>query len=83
MFDESIRILSLINSGDQKCWKLAQKMEIPVRRFEAQIKRLLDLNFIEFEANQLMYFLTTRGENVLRCVNNLGSDVGPNQLKIV
>ena len=78
MFDESVRILSLINSGDQKSWDIAQRMEIPINRFRAQIKKLLDLNFIGYKADCFEYFLTTRGENVLRSVNSKGKDVGEN-----
>jgi predicted transcriptional regulator len=76
MFDESVKMLSLIDSGAQKSWDIAQKMEIPVKRFRKQIKRLLDLQYIRYEANYFKYNLTARGENVLKCINGGGNNEG-------
>jgi hypothetical protein len=76
MFEESIRILTLINSGERKSWDILQRMEMPVKRFRIQIKRLLDLHFVGFKENSFEYFLTNRGENVLRSLSSNENDVG-------
>jgi predicted transcriptional regulator len=76
MFNESVKILSLIDSGEQKSWDIAQKMDVPIKRFRAQIEKLLDLKFIKYEAHCFKYFLTTRGVNVLRCTNSEGNSSG-------
>jgi predicted transcriptional regulator len=76
MFDESVKMLSLIESGEQKSWDIVQKIDIPIKRFRAQIRKLLNLQFIRYEEHCFKYYLTTRGENVLKCIKSEGNDVG-------
>ena len=76
MFEESVKMLSLIGSGEQKSWDIAQKLDIPIKRFRALTSKLLDLQFIKYEAHCFKYFLTVHGENVLKCINSEGNDTG-------
>ena len=76
MFNESVKVLSLIDSGEQKSWDIAQKMDVPIKRFRAQIETLLNLKFIRYEVHCFKYFLTTRGVNVLKCTNSEGNNSG-------
>ena len=76
MFEEIVKLLSLIGSGEQTGWDIALKLDIPITRFRALTSKLLDLQYIKYEAHCFKYFLTMHGENVLKCINSGGNDTG-------
>ena len=66
VFGESLEMLSMIYYGENKSWEIAQKMDAPINRYRALIKKLLDLQFIRFDKNNYSYSLTAHGENVIK-----------------
>ena len=76
MFEEFVKTLSLIGSGDQTVWNIAQKTDVPITRFRAITSKLLDLKYIMYEAHCFKYYLTMQGENVLKCINGGGYERG-------
>ena len=76
MFEEFVKMLSLVGSEEQTVWDIAQKMDLPITRFRTLTSKLLDLKYIRYEAHCFKYYLTVHGENVLKCINGVRDDKG-------
>ena len=70
MFGESLEMLSMIYYGENKSWEIAQKMDAPINRYRALIKKLLELQFICYDKHNYSYNLTAHGENVIKFANS-------------
>ncbi len=66
MFEEFVKTLSLIGSGEQTVWNIAQIIDVPITRFRMITSKLLDLKYVRYEAHCFKYYLTVKGENVLK-----------------
>ena len=75
MFNESVKMLSLIRSGEQS-WDIAEKMDISIKRFRTLIRKLLALQFIGYEPHCFKYHLTVHGENVINFIDKEGNETG-------
>jgi DNA-binding IclR family transcriptional regulator len=66
VFGESLEILSMIDIGENKSWEIAQKLDVPIHRYRALIRRLVELRFIHYDDRDYSYSLTSRGDNVIK-----------------
>jgi len=69
MFQESLTMLSLVHCGGLKGWDVLHEMQVSVKRFRKVTKKLLELNFINYDPDTFTYSLTLRGENVIKSVH--------------
>ena len=76
MFEEFVKMLSLIGSEQQTVWDIALQMDVPITKFREITSKMLDLQYIRYEAHCFKYFLTLHGENVLKCINGGRNDRG-------
>ncbi len=76
MFEEFVKMLSLIGSEQQTVWDIALQMGVPITKFREITSKLLDLKYVRYEAHCFKYYLTVKGENVLKCINGGGNDRG-------